>query len=149
MNRAQKMAWFNLIVVAITIGVTTAVVISLTLSYGMPSALVGLGFGGIVVFSLISPLVFRAKKRRAGEVIFDERDEQIHRKADKASDIASQALYLAVCICVVFVVGLSGSVPALALPVMVCWAFLAGKLAESLAILVQSGRGGVKEKNHE
>ena len=138
MNRAQKMAWFNLIVVAITIGVTAAVVISLTLSYVMPSALVGLGFGGIIVFSLITPLVFRAKQQ-PGEVSFDERDKQIHHRASVASDNASLAVFLAVCMGSLFVVGLSGSVPVHALPLMVCWAFVAGKLAESVAILVQYG----------
>jgi len=138
MNRAQKMAWFNLIVVAITIGVTAAVVISLTLSYGMPSALVGLGFGGIVVFSLISPLIFREKKLPR-QVSFDERDEQIQRRARAASDSASLALFLAVCIGVWFVAGSNGSVPAMALPFMVCWAFVTGKLTESVAVLVQYG----------
>ncbi len=138
MNRAQKIAWFNLIVVAITIGITAAAVIALTLSNGMPWALYGLGFGGIVVFSLISPLVFRGKKH-PGEISFDERDEHIHRRALQASDSASCTLFLGVCMGVFLVVGLSGSVPAVVLPMMVGWAFICGKLAESIAILVQYG----------
>jgi hypothetical protein len=146
MNRAQKIAWFNLIVVAITIVVTVAAVIALTLSNGMPWALYGLGFGGIIVFSLISPLIFRGKKHK-GQVSFDERDAHIHRRALQASDSASCGLFLAVCIGVFLVVGLSGLVPAAVLPMMVCWAFTCGKLAESIAILVQYGREGKGEKS--
>ena len=146
MNRWQKIAWFNLIVIALTLAVTVGVVIVLTMIDGMPWALYGLGFGGRIVLTLISPLLFRAKKKAPGKTIFDERDEQIHRKADKASDTASLALFLAVCIGAFFVVGLSGSVPVIMLPLMVCWAFIAGKLAESVAVLTQYGWGG---KDHE
>ena len=146
MNRAQKIAWFNLIVVAITIGITAAAVIVLTLSSGMPWALYGLGFGGIVVFSLISPLVFRGKKH-PGEISFDERDEHIHRRALQAGDSASCTLFLVVCMGVFLVVGLSGSVPAVVLPMMVGWAFICGKFAESIAILVQYGWTNKGEKS--
>jgi len=142
MNRWQKIAWLNLIVVAITLVATTAAVIAFTFGAGMPWALHGLGFGGIVVLTLISPLVFRAKKKRQGEVIFDERDEKIHRRANEASDIASGALFLVVCMGGFFVVGLSGSIPVLVLPLMVCWAFVAGKLAYSVTILIQYGWRG-------
>ena len=146
MNRVQKIAWFNLIVVAITIVVTAVVVIALTLSDGMPWALYGLGFGGIIIFSLISPLIFRGKKR-PGQVSFDERDEHIHRRALQASDSASCTLFLAVCIGVFLVVGLRGSVPAVVLPIMVGWAFICGKFAESIVILVQYGWRSKGEKS--
>ena len=147
MNRQQKIAWFNLITIMITLATTAAVIIALTLSAGMPHALYGLGFGGIVVLTNVSPFVFRKRKKHSQEVIFDERDEQIYRKADKASDIASQALYLTVCMSVFIIVGLSGSVPVMVLPLMVCWAFLAGKLAESITLLIQYGRTAKGEKS--
>ena len=147
MNRWQKMAWFNLVVVAITIGVAAAAVIVFTLMTGMLSqgALYGLSFGGVIVFSLISPLIFRAKKQ-PGEVSFDERDEQIRRKADKASDNASLGLFVAVCMGGLLAVGPNGSVPVMTLPYMVCWAFIAAKIAESVATLIQYGW---RNKNHE
>ena len=142
MNRWQKIAWFNLIIIALTLAVTTGVVTVLTVIGGMPQALYGLGFGGLIVLTLISRLLFRAKKKATGKTIFDERDEQIHRRALQASDSASLGLFLTVCMVAFFAVGLSGSVPVLMLPLMVCWAFIAGKLAESVAFLTQYGWKG-------
>src|SRR4051794_7130148 len=70
MSRMQKFAWFNLSVIVVTL----LVVFSLMPFLGH-RALGGLGFLGFIGFS---PLFFR---KSAGQVVTDERDQQIQWRA--------------------------------------------------------------------
>ena len=74
MNRLQKMAWFNLMIIAISLGLCVGATTVLALLIGMPAALAGfvfMGFGGIIG---ISPIIFRKRRK---PVTFDERDEAV------------------------------------------------------------------------
>ena len=80
MNRMQKIAWFNLIVVSLALGLS---VVAFSIGYfifGLPArqAAGGFGFIGIMGFSGLSPVLFRKDKSK---VQFDERDTAIQRKA--------------------------------------------------------------------
>ena len=78
MNRMQKIAWYNMIVIVAALTASGATVGLLAIFFGMPKALGGLGFLGIAGFMGLSPVLFRKKQ---GDVDFDERDLLIYRKA--------------------------------------------------------------------
>lgn len=148
MNRQQKIAWFNLIVIAvvftaaaITIGILNAVV-------GMPRALAGLGLMGFIGTLGFAPLIFKAKK---GQVDFDERDQIIQRKA---SVVAYSVFWLT------FVAGgmipwlILGPVliPLTVLPMMVGAGGILVVLVQAVATLIQYGqadRNVGKENDYE
>ena len=62
MNRWQKIAWYNLIIIFVSFSLTAAVVGILALKYGMPKALGGLGALGTLGLLGLSPVLFREKK---------------------------------------------------------------------------------------
>ena len=78
MNKAQKIAWFNIIVLGTTASLTGVSILVVWLIAGMPRALGGLGFLGLCGVMGLSPLIFR---RKEGEVSFDERDQLINYRA--------------------------------------------------------------------
>ena len=61
MNRAQKIAWFSLIMVTLAFGLSLIAVGVLHFSYGLPMrrAAGGFGFTGIMGFSGLAPLLFK------------------------------------------------------------------------------------------
>ena len=73
MNRLQKMAWYNLIVVASVLMITAGVIVVLSWKFGWPRARAGLGFMGLFGLCGLSAVLFRRKK---GEVDFDERESK-------------------------------------------------------------------------
>lgn len=77
MNRFQKLAWFNLIVIliALTLSAIAVSVFYFVVDLPIRRALAGFGFMGITGLMGLSP-VFLLKKER-GKVSFDERDQLI------------------------------------------------------------------------
>jgi hypothetical protein len=80
MNRAQKMAWFTLIMLGLALGLSLAAVSVARFGFGQPirRAVGGFGFIGIMGFSGLAPVLFKKDK---GKVQLDERDLMILRKA--------------------------------------------------------------------
>lgn len=146
MNRAQKVAWFNLTVTGTTLILSAIAVGILAAIVGMPGALGGLGTLGLSGALGLSPLIFRKKKGQA-KVTFDERDALIWRKAVLAGFVASYLFFVCVCMITWFIVGFDGSVPVNMLPMMIYGGLFALMLVQSIVILIQYGRG--EEKNHE
>jgi len=131
MSRLQKFAWFNLAV----IGFTVLVVLSL-MPFLRSGALGGLGFLG---FLGLGALYFR---QRPGQVLIDERDNLIMRRAT----ILAYALFWVVFVLMAVFVspllyGQDGSVPVLMVQMSVAWGFMLIYVVQSIAILVQYAGG--------
>lgn len=139
MNRAQKIAWFNLIVVTVSlIGLVAACLIGI--SRDLFYVLWFLGALGPIG---LSPILFRKKR---GRVSFDERDALIRVKAWLIGLSASYGSLGGVCIAKCFEVGLKGSVPAYGLLAIWIGGLFCFVVAKSLMTLFLYGGGkGGKE----
>lgn len=138
MNRLQRMACFNLIVIAICLGLCAGAITVLALVIGLRNALGGFVFIGFAGIMLISPFIFPKDK---GSVRFDERDELIQKRAVLVGFAASYCFFIAVCVITWLIVGIDGSVSVNMLPIMVCGGFITYELGRSVAILIQYGWG--------
>ena len=131
MPTSQKHAWFNLVVV----GVSVVVVLSLYPFLGW-GAHAGLGIIGVLGFG---PIFFRKRK---GKVVMDERDMQIQRRsASLGARVFWVVFVLAATFMSVLFYGQEGSIP---VPVVQVSVFYAGILfvgVMSVATLIQYGRG--------
>lgn len=74
MNRWQKIALYNIIVISLSFILTEICIGVLAIKHGMPKASSGLGMLGALGFLGLSGLIFRKRK---GQVEFDERDKLI------------------------------------------------------------------------
>lgn len=140
MNRWQKIAWFNLIVIAA--GFVVSIIAARTLPPEqrlMPPNRVSI----VIIVSLV--LVAMAKtifRKTPNGVDFDERDRQIRRKAVLAGWIVFALSVVAGVMISYFIVGPKGSFSPLVLPII---AVIGGGICimvASVAALVQYGRGG-------
>ena|SRR5437868_4304771 len=134
MSATQKFAWFNLAVIALTLGVVLAL-----LPFLGKAALGGLGFLGLLGFG---PFFFRKKP---GQVPTDERDQLIQQR----SWIVAYALFWVVFVlaAVLFsplVYGQDGAVPVWVIQISVFCGFMLVYALASVAILVQYA-GGSKD----
>jgi hypothetical protein len=144
-NRAQKIARFNLIVILIALSLSVIAVSVLYFVVGMPvrRALGGLGFMGICGLTGLSPLLYREER---GKVSFDERDLVILRKASLGAYSIFWFLFVLAAMIPFFVLGSKGAVSVKYLAAMV----LGGGI---IVILVQSvitlGAYGWREKGEK
>ena len=145
MNRTQKIALYNLVVVIVSISFTAIAVTIMALSIGFPMAFTGFGFFGICVFTVPAPLFFRKEKQY--KVEHDERDILITKNSELIAMNCSNVFFVLVSITSVFIFGLNGTISVLTLPVMIAGAYAITGLARSVSVLVQYGRGGKGEKS--
>ena len=144
MNRAQKIARFNLIVIAASCVLSGVAVGISAIFVGMPKALGGLGLMGICGLMGLSPFLFRKKQ---GQVSFDERDELIQKKAMLIAYTTFWISFVSACMIPWFIIGPSGSISVNALPFIVLGGFIILMLVQSVAILIQYGRRDKGEKS--
>ncbi|MHC4266756.1 MAG: hypothetical protein ACYSUK_12625, partial [Planctomycetota bacterium] len=78
MKRIQKIAWFFVVTITVSIVLTLIAISILYTKYGFPKAIAGFSTMGLVGVAGFSPLIFKKDK---GKVIFDERDRIIKRRA--------------------------------------------------------------------
>ncbi len=147
MNRYQKIAWFNLIVIAATIIVTAT---AIAVEFRMRGySTIGPFFVGILVLLKFTPRMFK-KPRSHNGVVSDERDDLIVTRAVSYAWAAFWWLFVGSCFLLWFIIGPENSVPTMALPLMALGAGLFHKVVCSAAILIQYGRtSSVEETNHE
>jgi len=141
MNRLQKMAWFNLIVISIALGLCVIAIGTLYYIFGLPmrGLIGGIGFLGITGLLGLSPVLFRKKQ---GEVNFDERDLLIYQKATVVAYSLFWVLFTAVCMIPWLILKTGASIPVVVLPAMLAGGFITVQLLQNLAILVQYGWKG-------
>ena len=142
MNRWQKIAWFNVIVIAVVPAITAATIAVLYFKYGFPKALAGLGPLGFMGFLGLPTLLFRQKK---DHVDFDERDMLIHHKSIVAAYSIFFPVFTAACMIPWFIFGSKTSVSLVVLPIMLGVFGIFLTLVQSTAILIQYSRSNKNE----
>ena len=140
MNRWQKIAWFNLIVIAA--GFIFSIIAAYTLPPEqrlMPPNRVSI----VIIVSLVLVAMAKSIFRKKAEVVdLDERDKQIHRKAKFAGWMSfALSITVGVMVCY-FCVGPKGSFSPLVLPVIAVIGGGVCIMVESIAALIQYGWGG-------
>ena len=140
MNRFQKLAWFNLIVILIALTLSAIAVSVLYFVVDLPirGALGGFGFMGITGLMGLSPILF---KKERGKVSFDERDQLINLRAVLAAYSVFWLVFTAACMIPWSIIGPSGSISVNVLPIMLFGIGITLALVHSLVILVQYGWG--------
>jgi len=139
MNRWQKIAWFNLVIIASALLLSGAAITILAILAGFPKALGGFGCLGLGGLMGLSPLLFRKDKSK---VSFDERDVLFARTAAFGGFCASYLFFVAFFVTALLVIGVNGSVSVSALGIMVVGGYITHSLVWSIAIIVQYGREG-------
>jgi len=141
MNRAQKIACFNLFVTALSVGLSLGAVILLARLVGMPKAWAGMALMGFMGLMASGPFIFRKEKNR-DKVQFDERDVLIYKRAESAGFIATYAFFLTFCAGVLNSVGINGNVPGYTFLILLAGGLIVLMLAKALALIIQYGWGG-------
>jgi hypothetical protein len=145
MNRTQKIALYNLIVIVISISFSAGAVTMMALTFGFPLAFAGFGFLAIYVFTGLAPLFFRKEKQC--KVEHDERDILIIKNSELTANNYSNLYFFLVSWAALFIFGLNGTVSVLTLPVVVGGSYAISGLARSVSVLVQYGRGAQGEQS--
>ena len=146
MNRYQKLAWFNLIVITVTIIImTTAIAIEFHIR-GYSE--IGLYFIAPLVLLRLKPFLFKKPESRNG-VVSDERDSFIVKRAVSFAYTTFWIVFIVSSFAVHIFKGMGpkSSVPTITLPLMAIGGALLMKILCSAAILVQYGRGNKGEES--
>lgn len=143
MNRAQKIAVFNLVVFGTASLLAAVAMVILYHLYGWPKAADGLGFLGIGGITGFSRLIF---KKDAGAVIFDERDKLIHRTAALAGFVCSNVWFSIALVAPVVIYGSTARIEARwPLLFFIIGAILITETVRSITLLVLYGRSDKNE----
>jgi len=136
MNRVLKYAWYQLSVI-LTATIATAVTIVIAAIY-WPGKEFSAAFP-LILFALVH--FYRAFfPLKAGEIAFDERDENIKNRATRISFVIFWYAFILSCLVPLLTIG-SGSIPAMYLGwVLFCAAVLL-RIVWSIAVIVLYGRG--------
>ena len=141
MNRYQKIAWFNLIVITATIIITSA---AIAIEFHIRGySTIGFWFIAIMVLLKFTPFMFK-KPESQGGVVCDERDGVIIKRALAFAFMAFWWVFVISSFLLWWFIGPKNSVPTIMLPLMVFGGALFLRTVVSVAILVQYGRGGEK-----
>lgn len=137
MNRYQKIAWFNLIVIVGTVVLAATAIIVEFQMRGYST--LGLFFLAPLLLLKFTPRLFK-KPQSPGSVVTDERDDLILSRAITQAWSAFWWVFVGSCFLLWALVGPEKSVPTMALPLMALAGGLFHKVACSIAILIQYGR---------
>jgi hypothetical protein len=137
MNRYQKLAWWNIIVITFTIIITTAAIAIEFRIRGYST--LGIYFIAPLVLLKFNRFLFK-KPQSEGGVVSDERDTLIIKRALVFTFMAFWWVFLISSFLLWWFIGPRNSVPTITLPLMAFAAALFIKIVCSVAILVQYGR---------
>ncbi len=144
MNRYQKLAWFNLIVITATILITTTAVAIEIHIRGYST--IGIWFVVIMALLKLNPFLFKKPKGR-NKVVSDERDTLIVKRAVSFAYTTFWFVFFVSSFAIHIFMGMGpkSSVPTITLPLMAAGGAVFIKIVSSVAILVQYGRTGKGE----
>ena len=145
MNRYQKLAWLNLIVITATIVMTTTAIAIEIHIRGYST--IGFWFITPLVILKFNRFLFKKPQSTSG-VVSDERDNLIVKRAVSFAYTTFWFVFIISSFAIFWSTGMGpkSSVPAITLPLMAVGGAIFMKILSSAAILVQYGRGG---KDHE
>ena len=143
MNKAQKCAWFNVILTVVMIVLHGAAFLMIATKGYVPGPVNTVGF--IVVFGLIgvSAVIFK-RKQKFSEVEFDERDKFINKRVLVVDYFFIWAVLLAGCVIFWRCLGPEGTVRVYALCALLYGAFLVAMIVHSLTTLILYGSGKIE-----
>jgi hypothetical protein len=144
MNRYQKLAWWNLIVITFTIIITSAAVAIEIYIRGYST--IGPCFIVILALLKLNPFLFKKPQGR-NKVVCDERDSFIQKRALSFAYTTFWIVFFISSFLLFLIIGPKSSVPTITLPLMVFGGAVFMKIVCSAAILVQYGRGGKGEES--
>ncbi|HIJ54342.1 MAG TPA: hypothetical protein HPP66_14505 [Planctomycetes bacterium] len=130
MNRLQKLAWFNLKVVAVG-GSVSLLTIAISLAAG-EVVISYLGFLILAVTALIMALSPLLVRKEPGRVTFDERDATIEKKAHYVGYCILWCVFIVTCLIAIPTAGFA----------ILATALVTVQLVQSVATLLQYGRRG-------
>jgi len=140
MNRYQKLAWLNLIVIVATIIITTT---AIAIEFHIRGySTLGIYFLAPLVLLRFNPFLFK-KPQSEGGVLSDERDSFIIKRAVSFAYTTFWIVFIVSSFALHIFMGMGpkSSVPTITLPLMAVGGALFMKILCSAAILVQYGRG--------
>jgi hypothetical protein len=143
MNRWQKIAWYNIAVISLALGMTAINIAVMAMKYGFPKAFSGLGTLGSLGLLGLAGVIFKKKK---DQVDFDERDRLIFYKSMQTANAVFWPLFSAACMIPWFIVGAAGTVSSNILPLILGSMGVTVIVLQSLATLIQYNRGGDKNE---
>ena len=132
MNRAQKIAWFNLTVMVAGVVLVMVMAVIEVIKFAI---VILLGIGGLVG---ISPVLFWKKR---GKINFDERDQLIYVRGTLMASVITCSYFAVMCIMPLITVGPKGLVPVNELIGIVIGALICFVTSKSLITLLAYGRG--------
>jgi len=146
MNRTQKTARFNLIVILLALSLSTIAVSVLYFVVDLPMrrAAGGFGFIGICGLMGLSPWLY---KKGSDKVSFDERDLMIQRNASLAAYSIFWVLFVLAAMIPFFVLGPKGTVSVKYLAAMVFGGMIIVALVQSVITLEAYGWSEKGEKS--
>ncbi|MHC4229416.1 MAG: DUF2178 domain-containing protein [Planctomycetota bacterium] len=144
MNRQQKIAIIVLIVSLL--GMFLEITLTLLKHYVPDFPKGAIAFGGFILSLGVFLIISRILKKKKGEVVSDERDEQIEKNAYLAG---FGAVYLLVILVSYLPIGIApeAKIPTQWFPYLFPIAVLCQCLAMSISTLIQYGQGGKGEKS--
>jgi len=147
MNKTQKTAWFNLIMILFGIAIGIWVTVEVFILGRIPES--AYRFWPLMVFFLMigASIIFIRRKQSPAEVDSDERDDLIKKRAVLASFVSVWILLYATSVIPWLTLGPEGLIPVWLLAVINLGVFFIVMLVYSVAILVQYGWGNKGQKS--
>ena len=139
MNRYQKMAWLNLIVIFAAVTITTAVIMIELAIKGYSDSFLWFFVTPLLLLKL-KPFLFK-KPQGQDKVVLDERDLDITKKALAIAYKIFWYVLISLCLLLFLIIGPRNSVPIITLPLIAIGSALFIQVVCSTSILILYGRG--------
>ena len=140
MNRYQKLAWLNLIVITAAIIITSAA-IAIEFHIRGFSTIGWWFFVAILALLKFKPFLFK-KPQGQDKVLCDERDGFIIKRALAIAYKIFWFVFISLCFLLFIIIGPKGSVPVITLPLIAIGGAFFIQVVCSVSILILYGRGG-------
>jgi hypothetical protein len=139
----KEEAWVGLLLGVPILVIPSAVAVFIAYDKGLSFAPVLMFTGTVMWGGLLWMLPFIQRKYRKDKkkIIFDERDQLIHKKAVMASYVALWIYFVAACVTTWCIVGPNGSISVNVMPLTLIGGLVLFNGVQSLASLIQYGRG--------
>ena len=146
MNRWQRIARFNLVLILIGFILSLTAICILYFAVGLPIQRALGGFVFIIVICGLTPFSSLLYKKESGKVSFDERDLLIHRKASLRAYSIFWFLFVLAAVIPFFVLGPKGTISVKYLPALVFGGMITVLLVQSIVTLEEYGWKSEGEK---
>lgn len=140
----KEEAWIGLLLGVPMLVIPSAVAVFIAYDKGLSFAPV-LMFTGTVMWGGLLwflPYIQRKFRKDKKKIVFDERDQLIHKRAVMASYVALWIYFVAACVITWCIVGPNGSISVNVMPLTLIGGLVIFNLVQGLATLIQYGQGG-------